>query len=454
MPGIFSSLMTAAGALTAFDRGLATSQNNVANAGTPGFARQRVSLQAMPFDPEAGMQGGVRPGELESARDEYAEIAVRRELGGWGRGAQSASVLSRIEPLFDATGQSGVPAALTSLFQSFSALSISPNDAAARRVVLDRAEELSARFRETATALREARAHTEGELGNAVEAVNRIAGALCAWNAQVCGNRSAAVDPNLDATLHTRLEELAEYVDFTYLRNEDGAVSVLLDGGQTPLVIGTRQYVIGADLTATGARILDFQGRDVTAQIGSGRVAALIALRNDIAPAYIADLDRLAARVADRVNEVLAAGIDSAGNAGAPLFSYDAVTGAALTIAAEPLSISEIAAADPAAPGGNGNALALAALAGSAELDGQSFMAFYGGLSARAGRDLAAAREAADSGEQRTIQARTLRDEASAVSLDEEAMRILQFQRAYEAAAKLITVLDELTETTINMLRR
>jgi flagellar hook-associated protein 1 FlgK len=47
-----------------------------------------------------------------------------------------------------------------------------------------------------------------------------------------------------------------------------------------------------------------------------------------------------------------------------------------------------------------------------------------------------------------------MRDEGSAVSLDEEAMRILAFQRAYEASARLITVLDEMTEATINLLRR
>jgi flagellar hook-associated protein 1 FlgK len=39
----------------------------------------------------------------------------------------------------------------------------------------------------------------------------------------------------------------------------------------------------------------------------------------------------------------------------------------------------------------------------------------------------------------------------SGVSLDEEASNLIQYQRAYEAAARVISIIDTLTSTTINM---
>lgn len=452
MPGLFSTIITAAGALRAFDRGLATAQNNVANAGTPGYARQQQTFLAAPFDLDAGMMGGIRTGDLASARDEYAEQSVRRELQSWGRDQQLAATMSRVEPLFDATGESGIPRALSALFQSFSALATEPNDAVARRVVLDRAEDLAARFRETATTLRQVRQQTESEVEDAVAAVNRISEQICQWN-KMARSSQASKDPNLDAELTTWLEELAQNTDFTALKRDDGSITIMLGGGQSPLVIGDQFFELKTNPVAGGIQVTDANGQDITGQIGSGRIAAAATLRNTTVPGYIADLDRLAAALADRVNEVLAGGIDSNGGSGAPLFSYDAEAGAALSIAAEPLTVSQLAAAGPDGPGGNANALALAALGESGEIGGESFVEFYGAVAARAGRDLSIANQAAAASEGRVTTARDLRDVKSAVSLDEEAVRVMQLQRSYQAASKLINVLDELTETTINLLR-
>jgi flagellar hook-associated protein 1 FlgK len=104
--------------------------------------------------------------------------------------------------------------------------------------------------------------------------------------------------------------------------------------------------------------------------------------------------------------------------------------------------------------GGNGNALELASLQNSRAIDDLTFTQFYGNLAAKAGRALSDARSESETSQLLLEQSRTLRDEASRVSLDEEAVNLIEFQRAYQAEAKLITVLDELTETTLNILRR
>ena len=64
MSGLLSSLRSTAGALRVFERALTVTQNNVSNASTPGYAVQRLSLQAADFEPSLGLLGGVRAGEV------------------------------------------------------------------------------------------------------------------------------------------------------------------------------------------------------------------------------------------------------------------------------------------------------------------------------------------------------------------------------------------------------
>src|SRR6185437_13074414 len=106
-----------------------------------------------------------------------------------------------------------------------------------------------------------------------------------------------------------------------------------------------------------------------------------------------------------------------------------------------------------AAPGGGGNAQDVAALAKLPLLDGAPFTAFYGGLAGRVGQRKAAAGRDRQLHEQLLAQAQAVREETSGVSLDMEATRLVQFQRAYQAAAQLLTVLNQLTGTLIDMLR-
>ncbi len=452
MPGFISSLSSAAEAMRVFERALSVVQNNVANASTQGYAKQRLILEAMPFQIEEGLAGGVLGRQLDSTRSSYAEEAVRQRQEAFARADQMAAELGRIELMFDITGEASIPGALSALFQSFSAWSVAPNDTVARRAVIERGRELAERFVETAAGLAEVSPNLDAPIREAVETINALARSLHEINMDYRRDFRNLEDPGLDARVQTTLEQLAEYANVTTVRASDGSLTVLL-GGQTPLVIGDNVFEIAADVSGTQAFIRDANGQDITAQITEGRLSALLEVKNTTVPAYMADLNRLATAVADRINAVLAAGVDSNGNPGAPLFAYDSADDAARTLRITGITVAELAAALPAAPGGNGNALNLAALAESQEIDGLTFTGFYGTMARGIGRALVEARQERDTQEQLLMQARSLRNELSGVSLDEEAVRLIEYQRSYQAAAKLITVIQELLETTISLVR-
>ena len=235
-------------------------------------------------------------------------------------------------------------------------------------------------------------------------------------------------------------------------RESNGQFDIRIGDGQASLLSGNQQFALKPDYSQAQTGITAADGSSVTSQVHSGQLAALLDVKNNLIPGYSSDLDKLAAGVADQVNATLGAGVDANGNPGQALFSYDADAPAA-TLAVTSINISEIAAATPDAPGGSGNANNLAALANLQELDGENFAQFYGTLAGRVGQDKASADQNQQLRQQLLSQAQSVREQTSGVSLDEEATRLIQFQRAYQASAQLLTVLSQLTGTVINMLQ-
>src|SRR5881397_3977096 len=110
MSGISDALNSSANNLRSLERSLATIQNNVGNASTPGYARQDLA---------AGLATVSSDLQQQRSRDEYAETAVRRQNSELGRFDQLSSILASVEPNFGASGESGIPKSISNLFAAF-----------------------------------------------------------------------------------------------------------------------------------------------------------------------------------------------------------------------------------------------------------------------------------------------------------------------------------------------
>jgi flagellar hook-associated protein 1 FlgK len=454
MSGILSALTSAGNSLQAFDNALSNVQNNIDNASTPNYANQEVTLEPQDFSTQEGLAGGVTTGPTQSTRDEYAEQAVRSQQQQYSGYQQTTNDLNSVQGLFDVTGQTGVPAAVAALFQAFSAWTVAPNDTGPRQQVLDAASTVATQISETATALNGASQSESQQMGNAVASINSITSQIRNLNVQMQNDYTAQNDPGVDAQLHTALDNLSQYTDFTALRQPDGTVTVLM-GGQVPLVIGSQQNAISANSSGAQTQILDAQGNDITAQATTGSLGAMVAMRNTTLPGYLSSLNTLAQGLADTVNSTLAGGQDLNGNPGAALFTYNAAEGAAATLAVNPIDPTQLAAASTTAPDGNANALALAALATQTQpqLNGLTFSGYYGQLATQVGQDVTTATNGQNAHQQLLLQAQSFVENTSGVSLDEEAAQLMQFQRSYQATAQLMVVLNDLTLDTLNILQ-
>ncbi len=452
MGNLFTSLVNSTGALQVFGRSFNVLQNNITNANTPGYVKQDQVLLSLPFDLERGMAGGVLAGPMVNARSSFLEQSVRSQNELLGAAEQHANNLGVVEGQFDLTSSFGVSSALNGFFNGFSQLAVNPNDTVSRQGVIDLAGQAASAFRQAALGLQDVSTNINRQTQDTVAGINRLTAQIAGINRVYRANAGASADAGLDAQLNAALEELFGLANYTLVRTADGGANVYL-GGQTILVMGDRQYAVAADLSTPQAVIRDAAGTDVTGQVTGGRLGALVEEKNTTIPGYLNDLNAVAVAFADNVNATLAQGVDR--NGSPPpygLFSYNPNAPAA-TLGVNPLVPDQIAAALATAPGGNGNAIAMAQLGNAAVAGGFTLQQAFGALGAKVGRDVANARNEQSQYTDTLAQARQFRQQTTGVSLDEEAAKLLQFQQAYQAVGKLITVINDLTDSVMNIIR-
>jgi flagellar hook-associated protein 1 FlgK len=254
------------------------------------------------------------------------------------------------------------------------------------------------------------------------------------------------------------LDQLTELVDIGTIERADGGVDLSIGNGR-PLVIGGESVAVESRATgADGMTELYAGDYAITAEVSGGRLAGQLQVRDQYVVEYGTRLDDLAFSVATEVNRVHQAGFDASGNAGVAFFTTTATaTGAAAALnvnAVVAADTGRVAAAGMAVAGDNQNARALADLRDLRVMNsGQStFGQAWAQLIYRVGSDTQSAQQGQQSRSEIVQQIEAMSDAVSGVSLDEEAMMMMRFQRAYEANARFFRAIDESIDTLFEAL--
>src|SRR5580698_5108761 len=473
MGSLFSALDSASQSLQAFEQAMDMTQNNVANANSPGYADQVPELVSQPFQTGTGLTGGVQE-QTQDSRDSYADQAVQQQLSLQGMYQQLQTSLGPLQSVFDVSSNSPIPSALNTLFQSFSAWATQPGNASYQATVIGAAQQVATAFQQAATQLGNIQTDTNNDIQSTVAQINQDAATIQSYNVAIAKN--ATPDAGLSAQLESTLENLSSLTNVTTLPGLGGMVTVLV-GGQTPLVIGTQvndlQAVNNTSSTAgnPGAAptisIVDSNGNDVTSEVTSGSLAGLLNVSNTVLPSLIGGgqqvggLNTLAEGLANSVNNVLEQASTTSTppyQSGSPLFTYNSSlpAGIAGTLAvSSTITGSQLAAADTGPPVvANGAALTLAGLDSSnpGPVDGQGFTQYFSSMASSVGNAAASATTSASAQSQLVAQAQSLQQQVSGVSLDEEAIRLVQLQSTYDAVGKVVTEINDTLATLMNMI--
>jgi flagellar hook-associated protein 1 len=220
-----------------------------------------------------------------------------------------------------------------------------------------------------------------------------------------------------------------------------------------PLVTGQQSFQVQTQTNSAGLHDVYSQGTNITSTITSGQLGGTLQARDQQIPGIQTQLDTLASGIADGVNTVQAGGFDVNGVAGTNLFTPPPVSGAG---AAARLSVAItdpalLAASSDGTPGSNGNAEVLYALRNQAVISSQTPTDYYSGIVFNVGNVTANATAEQNASALVLRQLNDQRASISGVSLDQEAANLVRYQQAYSASAQVISAINSMMQTVINM---
>jgi flagellar hook-associated protein 1 FlgK len=253
----------------------------------------------------------------------------------------------------------------------------------------------------------------------------------------------------LQDQMSTLLRSLNNLVNVDVVARSDGGVDITVGSGRA-LVIGDETYRLDAvSQPPNGLAAVQAGGMDITSELRGGRLVGAIQARDVNIPDYLTRLDTIAYELVNQVNTIHRAGFDQLGNTNQDFFTpLAAVTGAARLIEVDPAVAADsrlIAAAGVNEIGDNLVAKSLTNLRDALVLEGNSatLVDSWSHMAFRVGRDTRAAVDGLKAQSDIVEQIDALRDSVSGVSLDEEAVQMIKFQRAYEANARFFSTVDQ-----------
>jgi flagellar hook-associated protein 1 FlgK len=456
MPGLFDSLTMAARSLQTQQNAMNVTGQNISNVNTPGYTRRTADLADVPVT--AG--GGVEIQDIRRVRDSLLDARVLKQVPLGAYDSTVADSLSVVETNLGTLGSS-IDQKLDDFFTAFSDLAQNPASGVSRREVQVAGQSLAVSFNEMADRLESSRRDADARIRGSVDEINKIAAQIAQINGSLAAARSDGTGLTLQDQQATLVRRLAELADVRTIAREDGGIDVAIGNGRA-LVVGANAYNVTVTNAPNGYATLQTGGFDITSEVTSGTLGGLLYVRDSAVPSYLAALDRLAAQTATSVNALHTSGFDLNGAAGGAFFSYSTpplgTSGAAKAIQVDPAIVNDnslIAAAGVALPGDNTIASQIAALRTTRVLDGgaSTLSDGWGNLVYEVGNDSQSAATARDTQTTITREIDALRDQVSGVSLDEEALNLMKFQRAYEANAKYFSAIDSMLDTLLNSYR-
>ena len=451
-----SALSIVVGALDADQGALSVTTNNLANANTPGYDRQIVEFSESDPIQQGNLSfgSGVTLEQAQTVRSNVLQLQLNQETQTSGQLDSFVSGMTQVESLFNETAGTGLQAPLSAFFSSLQQLSTNPSDSSLRVGVISAAQNLATAFNQSSSALTTQQSDLNQSVEQSVSEVNTLTGQVAQLNNQISGITQSGEDPSaLIEQRDVALQNLSNLIGISVIAGDSNNITVTTGNG-APLIVGDQSFALQTQTnTTTGMQDVFSQGQDITTQISAGQLGGQIEVRDQQIPSILNQLDTLASSIENSVNTQSEAGYDVNGNPGTALFTAPPAggTGAAASMGVVISDPSLVAASSDGTSGSNGNANALAALANQNIVDGQTPSNYYSGTVFQIGNAVSNATAEQTAAQQVTQQLQNQIGALSGVSLDEEAANLTKFQQAYDASARVVTIISELTQEAINL---
>ncbi|MCM3743886.1 flagellar hook-associated protein FlgK [Sporosarcina luteola] len=474
--------------------------NMQATAGFPGVG---LNTPTMP-----GFLGtGVEAGSIQRIRDTFVDQQFRQESNKLGYWESRSKAISQMEDVLNEPSDYGLQKSLSQFWQSLQDLAVNPENNGARAVVVERGMSVAESFNYMDKSLKEIQTNLGHEINATTHEVNSLLKQISDINRQIQEIEPNGYLPNdLYDARDVLIDQLSEYFPIETNYDKSGGralsiaegsvtVSVKMQNGEDIVLVSGREHVqiqadpnpllkVDPDGTVTNQPIAGLKisalsvSPDVTTSGATrgfsdfkdnGKVKSLMnsygtSDGKGLYPEMFSGLDRMAKAFAEEFNKVHGLGTDLTGNKGEDFFIH---TDKDIEFTAGNISVSSmikknpnlIAASDSeigSAEEGNGkNAKALGniqfkGIPGADGLNGSTVQTFFQGIIGELGVNGQQAERMTGNTAVLKASVEHRRASISSVSLDEEMTDMIKYQQAYNASARMITVIDETLDKIIN----
>ncbi len=414
------------------------------------------------------------------AIDIYTTQTIHRNIADLSESETKASILNYIESLFNDTSGTGLAQALNEFWNAWHDLANNPGGIGERTSLLGKAENLCNFFHSLRNNLSQIIDQANASIAIALEEVNVITSQIAKLNGKLLeAESSGAVANDLRDQRNILLEKLSDYLGNVYLEDENGGLRIwggqglrLVDGFEYWELEGDEEKIIWNDIPV-----------DVSKRLTGGKIGGWLDIRDEIVPQYIANLDELAGTLISQVNTLHLSGYTLEGETGKYFFQDfqtppDLPNSSDYTYAAAYIELSTDVLGNPqniavggsaGDPGDNENALRILSLQNddshsitkwiySERGDSRTSISlnttldhYYQNLTGEIGLLTEQIQQKHDFMQTFLDQLREVRDSVSGVNTDEELVEVMKIQRAFQAAAKLISVGDEMLQSLLEI---
>jgi len=461
MGTINSAMSLISAALEADQAALNITSNNVANASNQSYTRevpnwqenQPIYLNGIAYSTGVTVTGGV------SQRDRVLEQRLQQQQQLSSASSSLRSALTTLQGNFapaNGTSASGdIGTGITNFFNAYSQLESNPTSNPLRQQILSSATTLAADISGKAGSLDAQKSALDQSVNTIVMQVNALSVSLAEVNKQIQSLSPGQDAGTLEDQRQSDMSQLSQLIGVNQIMTESSGLSITTSGGQLLVSEGSAFQITTANVSGLTQLLLN--GTDITTQLdsGGGQIGGLLTARDQSIPNTLASLDQLAYGMSTSVNAANNAGTDldgDNGNAGNIFNAPMQVAGTALAMSVVMTDPNKIAAAGLGqGAGDNSNALTAASLATQAIINGQTPSDYFSNMVSTLGALVSQTTTENMALAASVTQLQTQRNALSSVNLDEEASNLEEFQRSYQAASQVFTIMNSIMASALNL---
>jgi flagellar hook-associated protein 1 FlgK len=503
MPGI-SSLEIGKRALIAQKIGLDVTSNNIANVNTPGYSRRTaVFTESDPLNSNGNYFGtGVIVDKLQSFREEYYDKEIRNSSSRYNLYLTDSQYYQKIETIISEPGDNGIGELVDGFLNKFDELALSPESEALRQSVISTGQTLTDRVNQTANDLSDLRNDTKKSAAQAVTEINGLLKDIATLNTNLLQSKASdngEFQTYIDQRAN-KFEELSKYIDITVGKNDDGSANIFVNGTNI-LTSGVYSEVklnesVNSVTKEKNLALVKYDKEKNTSlelQVQSGEMSSYLKTYNvsldnfDTSGGFsiTKNLNQYVITLATKINQLTQQGFGlnngtgtggtgtSTGTGGTGTSTGTGGTGSTNTsainltklsngsITASNIKVTELLAGNSTdlpissvlnEPGNSTIARNIARIAQNPGfLNNQTPSEYYTTFLGKIGTLSKEAANGTQISKLMSDQLSSQRESIIGVNLDEEAVNLIKYQKAFEAASRIVTMTNDMMTTIINL---